>query len=78
MWPLWHPRGPNVEILKKEFGHEKVHHFESLSGTFRLKSKVNVRVYLHVAWWSAFNGFQDRLNLDPLAPAQSKRVFSFK
>ena len=34
-------------------------------------------VCLHPVFVPLFNGFQGCLNLDPLAPAQSKRVFSF-
>ena len=58
--------------LKKEVSRrEKVLSFESHSDTFPLESKVCVGVCLHVVLLFFFSGFEDCLDLDPLAPVQS-------
>ena len=76
---FWPPLGPSVEILKKDArpGGKYYSFLKALSGTFPLKSQVCVGICLHVVLWLFFNGFQDCLNLDPLAPVQSKHVFVY-
>ena len=77
---LFSTLGAQVENYqkKKQKRAETVGHLEGLFVTFSYKSRVCVGVCLHVVFVSSlFSGFQGCLSLDPLAPAQSKRVFSF-
>ena len=75
---FWHTRGPKVEITKKEAVFDpKYYFFGEPFRHFSVKIEGVCGCLVACRLFSLFNGFQDCLNLDPLAPAQSKRVFSF-